>query len=44
MPNIEALSEVEAFAWALDNHHVIANQVHDLHYKSRDAAVSLLTF
>jgi len=39
MPNIEALSEVEAFAWALDNHHVIANQVHDLHYKSRDAAL-----
>ena len=34
------MSEVEAFAWALDNHYTIAGQVHELHQKSRDAAVS----
>jgi len=38
-PNVVGMSEVEAFAWALDNHYTIAGQVHELHQKSRDAAL-----
>jgi len=35
-------SELDALASALDHHHIIANQVHDLHARSKDAAVSIL--
>jgi len=33
-------SELDALASALDHHHIIANQVHDLHARSKDAALA----
>jgi len=36
---VDGLTEVEAFAWALDSHHEIASQVHYIHSQTRDAAL-----
>merc|ERR1712071_103077 len=40
MGTVGPWSELDALASALDHHHIIANQVHDLHARSKDAALA----